>query len=98
MYGVWWNGCERVYVNGCGDWELLWCPVFVIDYKNDECICIFLELAMYACNVFFCSHLDIHPQDDIIIHSLQFFSGLRNNPTWEHGNYVELQTNDHRVG
>ena len=41
VYYVRWDGCYRVYVCLFGEWELLWCSIFVVDYKDGYCVCLF---------------------------------------------------------
>ena len=40
LYSVWWDGCYDVDVCGGCEWELLWCPVIVVDYEYTACLCI----------------------------------------------------------
>ena len=40
-YSVWRDGHYRVDVGMFGDWELLWCPIFVVDDHDGYCMGVF---------------------------------------------------------
>ena len=43
VYSVCWDGHYCVYVGMFGDWELLWCPIFVDDNWDGYCVGVFFR-------------------------------------------------------
>jgi hypothetical protein len=50
---MWGNGCKGVYVATCGEWDLLWGPVIMVNYENGGGVCVFFgfSFAYYTIEV-----------------------------------------------
>lgn len=40
-YNMWWDGHYCVDAGMLDEWKLSWCPIFVVDYYDIYCVCLF---------------------------------------------------------